>query len=112
MTKALLATLRSKNFDSVAVTDFDALELARQLTIMECDLYCAIQPEEVLETGQEGSKPPVNVRAVSSLSTVITGWVAENILGERDIKKRTILVKFFIKVGDVSEYETVTRSPE
>ncbi|KIK45609.1 hypothetical protein CY34DRAFT_77727 [Suillus luteus UH-Slu-Lm8-n1] len=100
MTKALLATLRGKNFDTVAITDFDALELARQLTIMECDLYCAIQPEEVLETGQEGTKPPVNVRAVSSLSTVITGWVAENILNEHDIKKRTTLVKFFIKVAD------------
>ncbi|KAG1885099.1 ras guanine nucleotide exchange factor domain-containing protein [Suillus subluteus] len=83
MTKALLATLRGKNFDTVAITDFDALD-----------------PEEVLETGQEGTKPPVNVRAVSSLSTVITGWVAENILNEHDIKKRTLLVKFFIKVAD------------
>jgi hypothetical protein len=111
MTKALLATLRGKNFDTVAITDFDALELARQLTIMECDLYCAIQPEEVLETGQEGTKPPVNVRAVSSLSTVITGWVAENILNEHDIKKRTALVKFFIKVADVSKYEIVNILP-
>jgi hypothetical protein len=111
MTKTLLATLRGKNFDTVAITDFDALELARQLTIMECDLYCAIQPEEVLETGQEGTKPPVNVRAVSSLSTVITGWVAENILNEHDIKKRTLLVKFFIKVADVSEYEIINILP-
>lgn len=102
MTKALLSNLRNKNFDAVAVTEFDALELARQLTVMECDLYCAIQPEEVLETGQEGAKPTVNVRAVSSLSTVITGWVAESILNEHDIKKRTLLVKFFIKVADVS----------
>ncbi|KIJ64545.1 hypothetical protein HYDPIDRAFT_28484 [Hydnomerulius pinastri MD-312] len=100
MTKTLLAALRGKSFESVTITDFDALELARQLTIMECDLYCAIQPEEVLETGQEGAKPPVNVRAVSSLSTVITGWVAENILNEHDMKKRTSLVKFFIKVAD------------
>ncbi|KAG9315799.1 ras GEF [Chiua virens] len=100
MTKTLLSNLRNKNFDTVTVTEFDALELARQLTIMECDLYCAIQPEEILENGQEGAKPPVNVRAVSSLSTVITGWVAENILNEHDMKKRTVLVKFFIKVAD------------
>jgi len=100
MTKTLLAALRSKNFSSISITDFDALELARQLTIMECDLYCAIQPEEVLETGQEGAKPPVNVRAVSTLSTVITGWVAESILNEPDIKKRQALIKFFIKVAD------------
>ncbi|KAL4073077.1 ras guanine nucleotide exchange factor domain-containing protein [Scleroderma yunnanense] len=100
MTKTLLAALRSKHFESVIITDFDALELARQLTIMECELYCAIQPEEILETGQEGAKPPVHVKAVSSLSTVITGWVAESVLSERDLKKRTALVKFFIKVAD------------
>ncbi|KAF5382714.1 hypothetical protein D9615_002919 [Tricholomella constricta] len=100
MTKTLLVALRKKDFASIAVTDFDALELARQLTIMECNLYCAIQPEEVLETGSEGAKPPVNVRAVSSLSTVITGWVAESILSEPDLKKRTALVRFFIKVAD------------
>jgi hypothetical protein len=101
MTKALLANLRSRNFAAIAITDFDPLELARQLTVMECNLYCAIQPEEVLETGQEGAKPPTNVKAVSSLSTVITGWVAESILSEPDTKKRTLLIKFFIKVADV-----------
>jgi hypothetical protein len=101
MTKTLLASLRKKDFGNISITDFDALELARQLTVMECNLYCAIQPEEVLESGQEGAKPPVNVRAVSSLSTVITGWVAESILNEPDIKKRTSLVKFFVKVADV-----------
>lgn len=100
MTKTLLVALRKKDFANITVTDFDALELARQLTIMECSLYCAITPEEILETGQEGATPPVNVRAVSSLSTVITGWVAESILNEPDTKKRTLLIKFFIKVAD------------
>ena len=102
MTKTLLVSLRKKDFANISVTDFDALELSRQLTIMECNLYCAIQPEEILETGQEGAKSPVNVRAVSSLSTAITGWVAESILSEPDIKKRTMLVKFFVKVAEVS----------
>ena len=102
MTKTLFSQLRSRNFASVSITDFDTLELARQFTIMESNLFCAIQPEEILESGQEGSKPPLNVRAVTGLSTVITGWVAECILNEADIKKRTTLVKFFIKVADVS----------
>jgi son of sevenless-like protein len=101
MTKALLANLRKKDFEHISITDFDALELARQLTVIECNLYCAIQPEEILESGQEGAAPPVNVRAISSLSTAITGWVAESILNEPDLKKRTLLVKFFVKVADV-----------
>lgn len=102
MTKNLLNALRQKSFGSVSITDFDPLELARQMTTMESQLYCAIKPEEVLESGKEGAAPPVNVKAVSSLSTAITGFVAESILNELDTKKRTSLVKFFIKVADVS----------
>lgn len=107
MTKTLLVALRKKEYSNILLTDFDALELARQITIIECSLYCAIQPEEVLEAGQgqQGdakSMSNLNVKAVTSLSTVITGWVAENILNEHDMKKRTALIKFFIKVADVS----------
>jgi hypothetical protein len=102
MTKTLLAALRSKNFTSIMITDFDPLELARQMTIMENNLYLAIQPLELLETGQQGVKSPVTIKAVSSHSTTITGWVAESILNEHDIKKRTALVKFFIKLAEVS----------
>jgi son of sevenless-like protein len=101
MTKTLLAALRKKDFSNISVMEFDPLELSRQMTIMECHLYCLIQPEEILENGQEGATPPVNIKAVTSLSTVITGWVAESILDEPDLKKRTALVKFFIKVADV-----------
>jgi son of sevenless len=106
--RALFSHLRNRHFSSISLTDFDSLELARQLTIMECNLFCAIQPDEILESGQEGSKPPVNVRAVTSLSTVVTGWVAESILNEAaDIKRRISLVKFFIKLADVSPSSVV-----
>lgn len=102
MTKNLLNALRQKSYASISITDFDPLELARQMTTMESVLYCAIKPEEVLESGKEGAASPVNVKAVTSLSTAITGFVAESILNELDTKKRTSLVKFFIKVADVS----------
>ncbi|KAI0320546.1 ras guanine nucleotide exchange factor domain-containing protein [Amylostereum chailletii] len=100
MTKALLTNLRKHDFNAIYIIDFDSLELARQLTIMECHLFCSIQPEEILETGQEGAAPAINVRAVTTLSTIITGWIAESILNETDTKKRTLLVKFFIKLAD------------
>lgn len=105
ISKGLLSNLRVMNHTTVNVLDFDPLELARQLTVMESKLYCAIQPEELL--GQEFSKKAgvsnaVHVKGMSSLSTHITGWIAECILGESDARKRTQLVKFFIKLGDVS----------
>ncbi|KAL5519818.1 hypothetical protein ACEPAG_1478 [Sanghuangporus baumii] len=100
MTKALLASLRSRNFDSIAVTDFDALELARQMTLIESQLYCAITAEELIELGRPGAPPAVNIKAVTSFSTAITGWVSESILDEQDVKRRALLMKFFIKVAD------------
>lgn len=107
MTKTLLSSLRVRGFSTISILDFDAMELARQMTIMESRLYCSITPEEVLETGKErpagAPVANINVKAVTTLSTVITGWVAESILNEVDAKKRTALVKFFIKLSDVSE---------
>lgn len=100
ITKALFTALKNKNYNVVNVTDFDPLELARQFTIRESKLYLQVLPEEVLELGQPGA-PSKNVKAISSLSTAITGWVTECILDESDAKKRTALVKFFIKVADV-----------
>jgi len=114
MTKTLLTQLRARGFGIVSPLDFDALELARQLTIMESKLYCAITAEEILEAGKEAPRgmatPNPNVKAVTSLSTAITGWVAETILDETDAKKRTALVKFFIKLSDVC-FSTVSLYP-
>ena len=114
MTKTLLTQLRAHGFGVISPLDFDALELARQLTIMESKLYCAITAEEILEAGKEAPRgattPNPNVKAVTSLSTSITGWVAETILDETDAKKRTTLVKFFIKLADVC-YSTISFAP-
>jgi son of sevenless len=101
VSKSLLNHLRAGQLDKVSITDFDAMELARQLTIMECHLYCAISQEEILATGTGNVKSPPTVKAVVSLSTGITSWVAESILNERDIRRRSSLLKFFIKLADV-----------
>ncbi|SPO24700.1 probable guanyl nucleotide exchange factor Sql2 [Ustilago trichophora] len=109
VSKTLLSNLRSDNFDRINVLDFDPLELARQLTILDSKLYCAIQPEELLgskftkETRAAGASEDVHVKSMSSMSTRITGWISECILGEADARKRTQLLKFFIKLGDRCE---------
>ncbi|CEH19486.1 Ras1 guanine nucleotide exchange factor [Ceraceosorus bombacis] len=103
MSKALLSALRASPQPPISITEFDPTELARQLTILESKIYCAILPEELL--GQEFSKAAgvssaIHVKNMSSLSTSITGWISECILNEGDARKRTQLVKFFIKLGD------------
>ena len=99
VTKNLLQQIRSSSTAFVNVTEIDPLELARQLTIMESRLFCSIKSDELLS--QEKSSA-ANVRAMSSLSTRLAGWIVALILNERDPKKRTSLVKYFIKLSDVS----------
>lgn len=88
-----------KGIKNIHVTDFNALELARQLTLLESKLFADIKPEQLLVVGQKKSD---SLTAASTLSNQITGWVADSILGEQDLKKRTLLLKYFIKVADVS----------
>jgi hypothetical protein len=85
----------------VPITDFDTLELARQLTIMESKLFCLVAPEDLLQTGY-GKKSIPELKALSTLSNQITGWVADTVLNETDAKKRALLLKFYIKLSDVS----------
>ena len=109
VSKTLLSNLRVENFEKINIVDFDPLELARQLTIIDSKLYCAIQPEELLgskfsKKSHSGSaSEDVHVKSMSAMSTRITGWISECILGEVDARKRTQLLKFFIKVGDRCE---------
>lgn len=105
LSKSLFGLLKTGSYASVNVVDFDALELARQFTIMESHLYCKILPEEILDVGLPSSagERGNSIRAMSTLSTAITGWVTETILDEQDTKKRTSLLKLFIKIADVSQ---------
>ncbi|KAG8811964.1 hypothetical protein FRC17_002261 [Serendipita sp. 399] len=97
--KALLNQLKSRQFMSVNLLDFNPVELARQLTILESRLYCAVPPEEVIEKGMKGRGTP-HVNALINLNTSIAGWVTDWILKEGlDTKKRVAYIKFFLKVG-------------
>ncbi|KAL9125922.1 MAG: hypothetical protein Q9217_004943 [Psora testacea] len=89
-------------YGTVSILDFDPLELARQLTIKESQIFCSILPEELLAsewTKQSGSMA-VNVRAMSRLSTDLANLVADHVLQAEDPKKRAIVIKQWTKIAD------------
>ncbi|KAL0934463.1 Ras guanine-nucleotide exchange factor [Colletotrichum truncatum] len=83
------------------VLDFDPLEIARQLTIKQMTIFCAIMPEELLASQwmkKSGVHAP-NVKAMSALSTDLSNLVAETILHYSEVKKRAAVIKQWIKVA-------------
>lgn len=115
--KRLVLTLNSastptpiipKNIKKLKFLDIDALEFARQLTIIESRLYCKIKPTECLnktwgkKLNSGEADPAANVKALILHSNQLTNWVAQMILTQADVKRRVIVIKHFVSVADVS----------
>lgn len=100
-----------KNMKKLKFSDIDPLEFARQLTIVESKLYGKIKPVECLDkTWQKKAKegqpePSPNVKSLILHSNQLTNWVAEMILGQADVKKRSAVIKHFVSIADVSYIE-------
>ena len=115
ITKSQLASLRNwKNSGAhVSILDFDPLELARQLTLKESDIFCSILPEELLATEwmKKSGSMAVNVRAMSTLSTDLANLVAECVLQFEDNQKRAKLIKQWVKIAsrclDLNNYDSL-----
>lgn len=112
--KKLVLTLNStapapiipKNMKKLKFLDIDALEFARQLTIIESKLYGKIKPTECLnKTWQKKLKegepdPAENVKALILHSNQLTNWVAQMILTQQDVKRRVVVIKHFVLIAD------------
>ena len=99
--------IKPKNLKKLRFLDMDATELARQLTLMEAELYSRIKPVECLnKTWQKkiptgDPEPAANVKALILHSNQLTNWVAHLILEQNDVKKRVVVIKHFVNVADV-----------
>lgn len=104
ITKNQLAALKNWKHGgaSVSILDFDPLELARQFTIKESQIFCSILPEELLATEwmKKSGSVAVNVRAMSRLSTDLTNLVTDYILQLEDPKKRAVVIKQWVKIAN------------
>jgi hypothetical protein len=99
VTRSQLASLRNPKAQCT-ILDFDPLELARQMTLIESKLFCSIRPDELLGlewTKKTGSRA-TNVRAMSTLSTDLTNLVADTILQLEEPKKRAVVIKQWVKI--------------
>lgn len=88
---------------SPSILDFSPVEMARQLTIKEMNVFCTIMPEELLasEWMKKSGSNAVNVKAMSTLSTDLSNLVADTILqSESDAKKRAVIIKHWIKIAN------------
>lgn len=86
---------------SPTILDFDPLELARQLTVKQMNIFCSILPEELLASQwmKKGGADAPNVKAMSALSTDLSNMVAETILQHTELKKRAAVIKQWIKIA-------------
>lgn len=86
---------------SPTILDFDPLELARQLTVKQMNIFCSVLPEELLASQwmKKGGAEAPNVKAMSALSTDLSNMVAETILQHSELKKRAAVIKQWIKIA-------------
>lgn len=101
------------NGSTISILDLDALELARQFTLKESQIFCSILPEELLATEwtKKTSSMAVNVRAMSRLSTDLANLVADSILVLEDPKKRAAVIKQWVKIAkkclELENYDSI-----
>ncbi|KAJ8059551.1 hypothetical protein OCU04_011208 [Sclerotinia nivalis] len=105
VTKSQAAVLKNWKMggSNPSIIEFDPLELARQLTIKEMNIFCSIMPDELLGAAWTKARKcvssAVNVKAMSTLSTDLSNLVADTILQYDDVKKRAVIIKHWIKIA-------------
>ncbi|KAG2010086.1 cell division control protein 25 [Coprinopsis cinerea AmutBmut pab1-1] len=81
--------------------DIDPLEAARQLTILESELFQRIRPFECLKRVRERKAEHMdNIAIVIQTSNKIADWVADLVLSKQDPWKRAQIVRHFISIAD------------
>lgn len=112
ISRSQLSSLRQAQASTSTCTigDFDALEIARQFTLIQSRIFCAIEETELLALEwTKSNHSAVNVRAMARFATDLANLVADSILSVEDVKKRGLTIKQWIKVAkgclELSNYD-------
>ncbi|KAL4920379.1 ras guanine nucleotide exchange factor domain-containing protein [Aspergillus aurantiobrunneus] len=77
----------------------DAMEIARQLTLMEWAMFSKIPGKELLDKNWQKEESS-NIRGLIRFFNQLSGWVAALVLAESDLKKRTQVIGHWVCVAD------------
>ncbi|KAJ1921760.1 hypothetical protein H4219_000493 [Mycoemilia scoparia] len=101
-----------RSMKKLKLLDISPIELARQLTLIDSQLFNKIKTIECLKKAWSRSPndPDAfnglnctiasNIQAMSVMSTQLTLWVSSVILQEADIKKRANVMRYFVTLAD------------
>ncbi|KAI8645286.1 ras guanine nucleotide exchange factor domain-containing protein [Parasitella parasitica] len=98
-----------KNLKKFRLLDLDAIEMARQLTLMDFKLYSSIKPVECLDkawsrdtTPNDDHHTPVarNIQSSIDYCNQVTTWVSDEILSQSEVKRRSALIKYWVSVAE------------
>eukprot|EP01028_Stygiella_incarcerata_P008190 TRINITY_DN349_c2_g1_i1.p1 TRINITY_DN349_c2_g1~~TRINITY_DN349_c2_g1_i1.p1 ORF type:complete len:2015 (+),score=552.66 TRINITY_DN349_c2_g1_i1:127-6171(+) len=85
------------------VLDWPAMEIARQMTLIEYDMFRRIEPKECLGNAflkkDKASRAPHIVSMTRHFNDT-SRWVIETILAEKDLRKRRDTMRKFIEIAD------------
>lgn len=86
----------------LTLLDIQPLELARQLTIIEANLFVKIKPPEFLNKKwqkDDAETTAPNIGAVISTANALASLIQRTILGQTDVKQRAAMVKHLVRTG-------------
>jgi len=84
------------------VVDFDPLELARQITLIEFEMFKTIKPTEFLDQAwlsKDKEKLAPGILSMTKWSTNVSKWVITEIVMEGNIKVRAALYERFVAIA-------------
>ncbi|KAF9423163.1 hypothetical protein BGZ94_008390 [Podila epigama] len=94
-----------RNLKKIKFLELDPLEFARQLTIMEANVYNKIKPVECLAKAWTSEDPEVAAKAVNikkmiETSNLYANWINELVLSEKELKKRVLVIRHLVMIAE------------
>lgn len=89
-----------KSMKKIKLGEIDPTEMARQLTILESQLYSRIRHVDWLNKAWT-TEAHTGINAMILHSNQLANWVVEAILGQCDMKRRVGMMKYFVQVAEV-----------